>query len=234
MGLTRLMRNALKEVTVMPKRFYDRAEAGRLLAERLLQYADRPDVWVIALPRGGVPVAYEIAQDLHLPLDLCLVRKLGAPRHRELAIGAIAASVTILNEGILQGLDVTPEDLQAVTQEEKHELQRRTQRYRGDRPEPDLHDQIVILVDDGIATGATLKAAIAHLRQQQPRHIIVAVPVAAVPAVEELRADGAEVISLLTPEALGSISLWYHDFGQTSDEEVCDLLRKANQEQSPC
>jgi predicted phosphoribosyltransferase len=209
----------------------NRTEAGQLLAVRLATYANCPDVLVLALPRGGVPVAFEIARKLHLPLDVCLVRKLGVPRHKELAMGAIAAKDTIfINRDVVDWLHIPQEVIEQVAAQEKEELERRDRAYRGNRPFPELRDRIVILVDDGIATGATIRAAIATLRQQQPKEIIVAVPVVAPSVYQELKAEVDKVICLKKPEPLHSISLWYEDFSQTTDEEVRDLLAQAERE----
>lgn len=209
----------------MKQRFLDRTEAGRLLAAQLVEYADRSDVWVLGLPRGGVPVAYEIAQALNLPLDICLVRKLGVPGQPELAMGAIASNdVMVMNHEIFKSLDIAPSALQQVVGTEKQELQRRERAYREHRPEPDLQEKTVILVDDGIATGSTLRAAIAILRQKNPQEIVVAVPVAPFSACESLRAIVDKVVCLSTPEPLNSIGMWYVDFSQTSDQEVRYLL----------
>jgi putative phosphoribosyl transferase len=209
----------------MKPRFHDRTEAGKLLAAQLADYADRSDVWVLGLPRGGVPIAYEIAHALNLPLDICLVRKLGVPEQRELAMGAIAPdNVMILNHEIIKALGVTRSALEQVIQEETQELARREHLYRGDRPEPDVTGKTVILVDDGIATSSTLRAAIATLRQKNPQAIVVAVPVAAGAACESLSAIVDRLVCLTTPEPLQSIGMWYVDFSQTSDEEVQQLL----------
>jgi putative phosphoribosyl transferase len=209
----------------MSQRFRDRTEAGQRLAVALSEYAHRQDVWVLGLPRGGVPVAYEIAQALDLPLDICLVRKLGVPGREELAMGAIApGGVVVLNQEILQSLDISRRALRQVAQAERQELERRDRLYRGDRPWPEVKGQTVILVDDGIATSATLRAAIATLRRREPAAIVVAVPVAAAAADEALQGVVDRVVCLLKPEPLYSIGLWYVDFSQTSDDEVQKLL----------
>jgi putative phosphoribosyl transferase len=209
----------------MKHRFHDRTEAGKLLAAQLNEYADRSDVWVLGLPRGGVPVAYEIAQALNLPLDICLVRKLGVPGQPELAMGAIAPDeVMVLNHGVLNSLEISRRALQHVIEDERQELERRDRAYRENRPEPNVEGKTVILVDDGIATGSTLRAAIATLRQKSPQAIVVAVPVAPASACESLRAIVDKVICLNTPEPLNSIGIWYVDFSQTSDQEVRHLL----------
>jgi len=209
----------------MKPRFHDRTEAGKLLAAQLGEYADRSDVWVLGLPRGGVPVAYEIAQALNLPLDICLVRKLGVPGQPELAMGAIASGdVMVLNHEVLKSLEISRLALQQVMDTEQQELERRDRAYRENRPEPDVQGKTVILVDDGIATSSTLRAAIATLRQKHPKEIVVAVPVAPISACESLRAIVDKIICLNTPEPLNSIGIWYVDFSQTSDQEVRHLL----------
>jgi putative phosphoribosyl transferase len=208
--------------------FHDRVEAGRLLAEHLDAYAGRADVIVLALPRGGLPVAYEIATRLRAPLDIFLVRKLGAPGQPELAMGAIATGgARVLNDEVIRYLSVTSEVIEAVARAEQVELERREQAYRGDRPTPDLHGRIVILVDDGLATGSSMRAAIAAVRTQQPARIVVAVPVAAKETVDELRREVDDLVCLRTPEPFSAVGLWYDDFSQTSDEEVRDLLQRA-------
>lgn len=209
----------------MKQRFHDRTEAGKLLAAQLGEYADRSDVWVLGLPRGGVPVAYEIAQALNLPLDICLVRKLGVPGQPELAMGAIAPDdVMVLNHEILNSLEISRGALLQVVEDERQELERRDRVYRENRPEPDVQGKTVILVDDGIATGSTLRAAIATLRQKNPQAIVVAVPVAPASACQSLGAIVDKIVCLNTPEPLNSIGIWYVDFSQTSDQEVRHLL----------
>jgi putative phosphoribosyl transferase len=207
------------------RRFRNRTEAGQLLAKKLTAYANRADVLVLGLPRGGVPVAYEIAVALNLPLDICLVRKLGAPGNKELAMGAIGmGGVMVLNQDVVESLQVSTQAIARVVALEEKELERRDRAYRGERPFPDLQGLAIVLVDDGIATGATLRAAIATLRQQQPARIIVAVPVAPLSTYNELKAEVDEVVSLVTPERFYSISVWYDQFDQTTDEEVRHLL----------
>jgi len=211
-------------------KFADRVEAGRLLAEQLHSYAGRPDALVLALPRGGLPVAFEIATRLHLPLDIFLVRKLGAPGQPELAMGAIATGgARVLNEDVIRYLSVPPEVIDAVAHAEQIELERREQAYRGERPTPDLHGKQVILVDDGLATGSSMRAAIGAVRTQSPARIIVAVPVAARETCEELKREVEELVCLRTPEPFSAVGLWYDDFSQTSDEEVRDLLQRASE-----
>ena len=206
----------------------NRTEAGRLLAKKLTAYANRSDVLVLGLPRGGVPVAFEVAKALNLPLDICLVRKLGVPVHKELAMGAIAmGGVMVLNDEVIKWRRISRQAIDAVARRERLELRRRDRLYRGDRPIPDLRNRTVILIDDGIATGSTLRAAIAALRKLQPKSIVVAVPVAPPSTCNQLQAEVDEVVCLRTPEPLSSISLWYEDFSQTTDEEVRHLLAKA-------
>ena len=206
----------------------DRVEAGQRLVEPLLKYAHRPDVIILALPRGGVPVAYEVAKALDVRLDLMLVRKLGVPSHPEFAMGAIASGgIQIINNDALQANPITPAAFDAVLARETQELLRREQVYRGTRPPVRLKDQVVILIDDGLATGASMMAAIHAVRMQAPSRIVVAVPVAPQETVEALRSEVNEVICPLIPEWMMSIGYWYLSFPQTSDEEVIDLLMRA-------
>lgn len=199
----------------------NRTEAGCLLALKLNQYTNCQNGLVLALPRGGLPIAYEIAISLQLPLDICLVRKLGVPRHKELAMGAIASNgVKVLNQDIIDSLNIAHTDIERVIQQEKQELARRDRIYRGNRPLPTITNKIIILVDDGIATGATLKASIAVLKPQQPSKIIVAVPVVSIDIAEELESEVEQLVCLKKPKKLNSISLWYQDFRQITDEEV--------------
>lgn len=209
----------------MAIRFLDRRDAGRQLASRLQAYADQPDVLVLALPRGGVPVAYEVARALHVPLDVFLVRKLGVPGHEELAMGAVAAGgIRVLDPGVMRVARVTPEELDAVTEAEERELARRATEYRGNRPFPDIAGRTIILVDDGLATGATMRAAIAALRRERPARIVVAVPVAPPQTCDEFHEVADDVVCALTPEPFYAVGLWYEDFGQTTDSEVRELL----------
>jgi putative phosphoribosyl transferase len=206
-------------------KFVDRTEAGQLLAIALKAYAKRADVIVLGLPRGGIPVAFEVAKALHLPLDICLVRKLGVPGHKELAMGAIASDgVRVLNYDIVSSLGISSHKIDEIAAKELRELQRRDRIYRGDRPSPNLKDRTVILVDDGIATGASMRAAIAVLREEQPQSIIVAIPVAPSSICDELRAEVDKIVCLMTPEPFYAIGLWYDYFTQTTDEEVRKLL----------
>ena len=215
-------------MSITPTRFRDRHEAGRRLADKLVAYAKRPDVLVLALPRGGVPVAYEVARSLQAPLDVFLVRKLGVPGYEELAMGAVATGgVRVLNDEIVNGLRIPDDVVEAVTAWQQQELARREQLYRGDRPAPDVRGRTVILVDDGLATGATMHAAIAALRRQQPARIVVAVPTAPPEMCEALRAEVDDVICAITPQPFRSVGLWYEDFSPTTDEEVRELLARA-------
>jgi predicted phosphoribosyltransferase len=208
--------------------YRDRTEAGRELAGSLKSYADRPDVVVLGLPRGGVPVAFEVAQALHAPLDVFVVRKLGVPGHEELALGAIATGGTrVLNQDVLRILNISPETIESVTQSQEQELRRREQVYRGERPPLDVQGRTVILVDDGLATGATMRAAVAALRQRRPSKIVVAVPVAAPSTCEEFAREVDSLVCSRTPEPFGAVGLWYRDFAQTADDEVRELLARA-------
>jgi putative phosphoribosyl transferase len=205
--------------------FQDRTEAGRELAEQLLNYAGRDDVIVLALPRGGVPVGFEVAQHLRVPLDVFVVRKLGLPGHEELAMGAIASGgVRVLNEDVLSVIPDAQAIVEMVTAIEREELERRERIYRADRPQPDLKDRTVILVDDGLATGATMRAAVAALRQQGAAKIVVAVPVGAPSTCRDLSNTADDVICLRSPGAFIGVGQYYSDFSQTTDEEVRDLL----------
>ncbi len=206
----------------------DRMTAGRALGRALKAYADRDDVIVLALPRGGVPVAYEVARALGASLDLMLVRKLGTPGQRELAMGAIATGgALVLNEDIIRSLAISRETINRVAIEEQKELERRQLAYRGDHPLPNLEGLCVILVDDGLATGATMRAAISALRQYHPVRVVVAVPVAPVETVERLEKEVDQVVCLETPEPFMAIGKWYQAFPQVSDAEVKQLLSRA-------
>jgi putative phosphoribosyl transferase len=213
---------------IMNRPFRDRREAGRLLAEKLDRYAGRDDVIVLALPRGGVPVAYEVARVLGAPLDVFLVRKLGVPGHEELALGAIASGgVRLLNTEVVRGLRIPRKTIDQVAATEQEELGRRERDYRGDRPAPDVRGKTVILIDDGLATGASMGAAVAALRQKGPARTVVAVPISAPSTCEDFQAEVDEVVCARTPEPFFAVGLWYEDFTQTSDEEVRDLLARA-------
>jgi predicted phosphoribosyltransferase len=208
--------------------FRNRTHAGRVLAAKLSAYADRPDVLVLGLPRGGIPVAYEVARALRAPLDVYVVRKLGLPGREELAMGAIATGgVCVLNEDVVRKLDIPADVLQAVAAAEQEELTRRETAYRGDRPTPDVRGRTVILVDDGLATGSTMRAAVAALRRLGPEHLVVAVPVAAAETCDELRAEVDDLVCAFTPDPFRAVGLWYEDFSQTTDDEVHELLERA-------
>lgn len=212
--------------------FRDRTDAGRQLAAQLTHYADRKDVLVLALPRGGVPVAYEVAKELNAPMDVFLVRKLGVPGHQELAMGAIASGgVRVLNEDIVDYLSIPDEIIDAIAAVEQRELERRELAYRGDRPPPDVKGRVVILIDDGLATGSTMRAAATSLRLQKPGWIVVAVPVSSPETCDEFRNEVDEIVCVVTPERFQGVGVWYEDFSQTSDEEVRELLTRATQQQ---
>jgi putative phosphoribosyl transferase len=212
----------------MPRPFRDRRDAGQQLAARLSAYANDPDVLVLALPRGGVPVAYEVARALDAPLDLFLVRKLGLPGHEELAMGAIATGgVRVLNQRVLREAGIRPSTVEAVAADEGRELARREREYRGDRPPPEVRGRTAILVDDGLATGASMHAAVAALRLQAPRRIVVAVPIAAPETCAAFRGEVDDVVCAATPEQFFAVGLGYEDFSQTTDDEVRDLLSQA-------
>jgi predicted phosphoribosyltransferase len=211
------------------RRFRDRSEAGRALAAKLTRYSGRPDVIVLALPRGGVPVGFEVARALDVPLDVFLVRKLGVPGHRELAMGAISTGgVRVLNADVIHELGIPMSAVDAVERIERAELERRERDYRGSRPPPDLEGRAVLLVDDGLATGSTMRAAVAALRQQRPAEIVIAVPVAPPSVCEDLSADADRVVCAETPEPFSAVGLWYQDFSQTTDEEVRNLLNESS------
>jgi putative phosphoribosyl transferase len=209
-------------------RYRDRREAGQRLAERLLDYRDRPDVVVLGLPRGGVVVAYEVARRLHAPLDVFVVRKLGVPGQEELAMGAIASGgVRVLNPAVVDVWGIPASVIEEVTEREQRELERREKLYRGTRPPLEVEGRTVILVDDGIATGSTMRAAVAALRKLKPARIIVAAPVAAPQACELLAEEADEVVCDFAPDPFYSVGLWYDDFAQNTDEEIRELLERA-------
>jgi putative phosphoribosyl transferase len=212
------------------KRFRDRMHAGELLAKRLSAYAHRPDVMVLALPRGGVPVAFAVARELQAPLDVIVVRKLGIPGHEEYAMGAIASGGEfVLNDGVVRRFRIPAEAIEAIAQREALELERREKRYRAGRPPPRLRGCTVILVDDGLATGATMSAAVKAVRRQGPSRVVVAVPVGAPEICRNMQQDADEVVCYCTPDPFYAVGLWYEDFSQTSDEEVEKLLEQARQ-----
>ena len=207
--------------------FQDRTHAGRLLAGKLERYRDNPDVIVLALPRGGVPVAFEVAKALNAPLDVFIVRKLGVPGHEEYAMGAIASGgVRVMNPDVA-GMQLPESAVEAVAAREQKELERREHLYRGDRPPLELAGRIVILVDDGLATSSTMRAAAIAVKLQKPARSVVAVPVAAPETCEQFRAEVDEVVCAITPEPFRAVGLWYQDFTQTTDEEVHALLAAA-------
>jgi predicted phosphoribosyltransferase len=206
-------------------RFRDRVHAGRELAGLLARYAHRPDVIVLGLPRGGMPVAAEVARALGVPFDVFLVRKLGVPGHEELAFGAIAqGGVQVLNDRLIADLDLPPFAVERVAARERAELERRDELYRGGRPFPALHERTVILIDDGLATGATMEAAVIALRRLGPARVVVAAPVGARETCDRLSGIGDEVVCAATPAPFDAVGLWYEDFSQTTDEEVRALL----------
>jgi len=205
--------------------FRDRIHAGQVLSQKLKAYAGRPDVIVLALPRGGVPVAREVARALHVPLDVFLVRKLGTPGQEELAMGAIASGgIRVLNEEVVGSMHLSQRVIDSVTTREVRELARREHMYREGRPPLDVTNNVVILVDDGLATGSTMRAAVAALRQAKAKRIVVAVPVAAAPSCTDLREEVDDLICLQSPEPFYSVGFWYEDFSQTSDEEIREML----------
>jgi predicted phosphoribosyltransferase len=213
----------------MLKPFRDRAEGGRRLAEKLGKYAGRPDVLVLALPRGGVSVAFEVSQALGAPLDVLVVRKLGVPGHEELAMGAIASGgAWVLNNHLMKTLQPSIRMIQEVAAREHQELTRRERIYRGDRPALEVRGRTVILVDDGLATGSTMRAALAAVRRRKPAHLIVAAPAAAPSTCAELAKEVDECVCVITPNSFHAVGVWYEDFSQTTDDEVRDLLERAS------
>jgi putative phosphoribosyl transferase len=226
-----LTHRAEAAVSRMERAFSNRTEAGRLLAEKLEMYANRNDVVVLGLPRGGVPVAYEVAKRLRVPLDVFIVRKLGVPGFEELAAGAIASGgVRVLNEDVMRAIPHASEVIEAVSARETAELQRREQLYREGRPAPNVRDRTAILVDDGVATGATMRAAVKALRQSGAAKIVVAVPVGPPDTCREIKELADETICLSTPEFFQAVGQYYEDFSQTSDDDVRELLTRAAQE----
>ncbi len=213
--------------------FYDRAEGGKFLAKKLIAYKGRADVIVLALPRGGVVVGYEVAKALRVPLDVLIVRKLGVPGHEELAMGAIATGgICVMNEDLLSHLTVSQAAIESVLERERQELKRREEAYRGNHSAPEVQGKIILLVDDGIATGTTMRSAVEALKKQHPAKIIVAVPVAAQSSCDEFdTGDDQETCAcLLTPESFQAVGEWYQDFNQTTDEEVKEFLQLAKRE----
>jgi putative phosphoribosyl transferase len=209
--------------------FEDRTQAGRLLGEALAEYAKRSDVVVLALPRGGVPVGFEVARMIDAPLDIILVRKLGTPGQEELAMGAIASGgVCVLNPDIVAVIDISQEAIEAVAATERKELERRERAYRGNKPPPPVENHCIILVDDGLATGASMLAAVSALRQRKPASIVVAIPVAPPDTVQRLKQEADAVVCLATPEPFSAVGRWYREFPQTSDDEVRSLLERAS------
>ncbi len=209
--------------------FHDRSEAGEKLAAALAPYANRPNVLVLALPRGGVPVAYEVAEALRAPLDVLVVRKLGVPGQEELAMGAIASrGACVLYDAVVRELRIPEDEIDAVTAEEEFELKQRERLYRGDRPPADVREQIVILVDDGIATGSSARAAIAALRRREPARIVLAVPVAPPESCEELDDEVDELVCLVRPKPFLAVGQWYRNFLPVSDAQVHDLIERAS------
>lgn len=214
-------------------KFKDRHEAGRALAAHLRHYAGTADLQVLALPRGGVPVGYEIARELKAPLDLFLVRKLGVPGHEEYAMGAIAAGgIRIVDESVVRALSISEDQIATVASQEQQELERRDREYRAGLPELEIEGRTIVLVDDGLATGSTMRAAAAAVRAQNPKKLIVAVPVAAPETCDALRSEVDEIICVRTPDPFHAVSLWYEAFPQTTDDEVRELLARSRAEAS--
>lgn len=212
-------------------RFRDRRDAGRQLAEKLKSYANRSDVIVLALPRGGVPVGYEVATALGVPLDVFVVRKIGLPWHEELAMGALASGgVRILDTDLIRVANVSEDEVEHITAQEEIELARREKQFRGDRPFPSMEGMTAILVDDGLATGASMRVAVAALRQENPARIVVAVPIASPETCAAFRDVADDIVCAVTPELFQAVGVWYDDFSQTTDEEVHNLLEHARGE----
>lgn len=214
--------------------FRDRHDAGIQLAAELTKYVGDPSVLVLGLPRGGIPVAYQVARALRAPLDVFVVRKLGVPGHQELAMGAIASGeVRVINRDVVDALQISPQIIDAVASHEQQELDRQQRTYRGDVPFPNLAGRIVIIVDDGLATGSTMRAAVKAIRQSNPKRIVVAVPVGAAETCRSLTGEADEVICVNAPPDFHAVSLWYDEFSQTSDEEVAYLLEAAGANATP-
>jgi putative phosphoribosyl transferase len=227
-GVSGAIRAPQRQFEPRTTRFRDRTDAGQRLAEALGAYANRPDVLVLALPRGGVPVAAEVANKLNAPLDILLVRKLGVPFHPELGMGAIATGgVRILNKEVIDALGISADAIETVAREEQRELERREKAYRGDVPAPKLEGKTVILVDDGIATGSTMLAAIMAARQLKAARVIVAVPTVAASTCNKMREAADDVVALLAPEEFYAVGQWYDNFAQTTDNEVRELLAQS-------
>jgi putative phosphoribosyl transferase len=219
---------------LMRRTFRDRHDAGVQLAAELVAYANDPTVLVLGLPRGGVPVAYEVARALHMPLDVFVVRKLGVPGHRELAMGAIATGgVRVLNDDVIESLQISSPIIDAVAGYEQRELERQQRAYRGDVPFPNLAGRTVVIVDDGLATGSTMRAAVRALRRSTPGRIVVAVPVGAAETCRGLRAEADDVVCATAPRDFQAVSLWYDEFSQTTDQEVRSLLEVAAAHDAP-
>lgn len=213
----------------MLERFHDRNEAGRKLADALISYANKPNLLVLGLPRGGVPVAYAVAEKLHAPLDVFLVRKLGVPGYEELAMGALAwGDVTVFNEEIVSSIHISQNAIKSAIARESEELKRRNTEYRGNKPFPKITGKTIILIDDGLATGATMKAAVTAIQQLHPEKLVVAIPVAAVDSYQTIKQMVDEIVCLETPEPFYAVGAWYSDFSQTTDGEVITLLKQAH------
>jgi putative phosphoribosyl transferase len=205
--------------------FNDRADAGRRLAKRLSEYANRDDVLILALPRGGVPVAFEVAKELNVKMDVFIVRKLGVPGNEELAMGAIASdNIRVLNEDVVRSFQIPREIIDRVAADELRELERRERLYRGNRPKPNISGSTVILIDDGLATGATMRAAVAAVKTKNPAEVVIAVPVAAPDTCNAFKNEVDEITCVATPEPFYGVGAWYEDFSQTTDKEVCEFL----------
>ncbi|MHB8102312.1 MAG: phosphoribosyltransferase [Methanosarcina sp.] len=208
--------------------FNDRADAGKKLAKKLSEYANRSDVIILALPRGGVPVAFEVAKELNVKMDVFIVRKLGVPGNEELAMGAIASdNIRVLNEDVIRSFQIPQSVIDEVAVNELRELERRERLYRGNRPKPDISGSTVILIDDGLATGATMRAAAAAVKTKNPAKIVIAVPTAASDTCSAFENEVDKTICVATPEPFYGVGAWYEDFSQTTDKEVCELLNKA-------